>query len=305
MSWHECWRRTSAGSSWLRNCGRRTRSLGRRTPGCGRSWHGLIEPAGLKHRPDGAIRVVPIPPVLVSMLCHHLGDHGTTPDGRLFRGARGGMLSESVYGRVWRAARRAALGPGLAATALARRPYDLRHAALSLWLNASGAPAEVAARGGNSARVLHKVYLHCTEGQDDTVSQRIEGALDAGTAITHSSPRTKASGYTNRRCHPRPCPLSVRVPSPRSRAQPTAARVRQPRNTACTRPPSPVFPQLRPHLMRSEPRPGDGRSGPRIAHRPKQAVRVTLPLYAKPVTQSSVTGFDLRKRVAGVGFEPT
>ena len=39
----------------------------------------------------------------------------------------------------------AAFGPELAATVLARRPYDLRHAALSLWLNASGAPAEVAA----------------------------------------------------------------------------------------------------------------------------------------------------------------
>lgn len=41
------------------------------------------------------------------------------------------MLSESVYGRAWHAARQAALGPGLAATALARRPYDMRHAALS------------------------------------------------------------------------------------------------------------------------------------------------------------------------------
>ena len=114
------------------------------------------------------------------------------------------MLSESVYGRAWHTARQAALGPDLAATALARRPYDLRHAALSLWLNASGTPADVAVRAGNSARVLHEVYLHCTDGQEDTVSQRIEDALDAGTGITHSSPRAKASGYTHRRHHPRP-----------------------------------------------------------------------------------------------------
>ena len=79
------------------------------------------------------------------MLRSHLRESGTAPDGRLFRGARGGMLSESVYGRAWHAARQAAFGPELAATVLARRPYDLRHAALSLWLNASGAPAEVAA----------------------------------------------------------------------------------------------------------------------------------------------------------------
>ncbi len=173
-----------------------------------------FEPRGLKHRPDGTIRVVPIPPVLVRMLRQHLHAFGTAPDGRPFRGTRGGMLSESVYGRAGHAARQAALGPDLAATALARCPYDLRHAALSLWLNASGTPAEVAARAGNSARVLHEVYLHCTDGQDDAVSQRIEDALDTGTGITHASPHTKASGYTHRRHHPRPCPLYVRRAGP-------------------------------------------------------------------------------------------
>ena len=76
----------------------------------------------------------PIPPVLARMLLHHLHEHGTTPDRRLFRGACGGIL-----------------GSELAATALICRPYDLRHAALSLWLNASGAPADVTARADNSA----------------------------------------------------------------------------------------------------------------------------------------------------------
>jgi integrase len=121
---------------------------------------------------------------------------------------QGGILSESVYGRAWRAARQAALGPGLAATALARRPYDLRHAALSLWLNATGQPAEVAARAGTSTRVLHDVYVHCTSGQDDTLSQRIQGALDPGVRVPRSSRCGKASGYTHRRHHPRPCPLT-------------------------------------------------------------------------------------------------
>ena len=168
--------------------GRGTIILTAACPRTGTAWTSTgtpHEPRGLKHRPDGAIRVVPIPPVLVRMLRQHLRQFGTAPDGRLFPGARGGMLSESVYGRTWHAARRAALSPELAATALARRPYDLRHAALSLWLNATGEPAEVAARAGNSARVLHEVYLHCTDGQDDTVSQRIEDALDAGTGSTH------------------------------------------------------------------------------------------------------------------------
>jgi len=188
-------------------------------PRTGAAWTSTgtpFEPRGLKHRPGGAVRVVPIPPVLVRMLGQHLRALGTAPDGRLFRGARGGMLSDSVYGRAWHAARQAALGPALAATAPARRPCDLRHAALSLWLNATGAPAEVAARAGTSARVLHEVYLHCTGGLGDAVSQRIEDALAAAASVTPSSRCGKTSGYAHRRHHPRPRPLSVRGAGPRT-----------------------------------------------------------------------------------------
>ena len=39
---------------------------------------------GLKHRPDGAIRVIPLPAALTSMLRWHLAEFGTAPDGRLF-----------------------------------------------------------------------------------------------------------------------------------------------------------------------------------------------------------------------------
>ncbi len=85
------------------------------------------EQRGLKHRPDGAIRMVPVPPVLVAMLRAHFTAYGTAPDGRLFRGTRGGPLSESLYGRIWHATRTLALDPELAASGLARRPYDLRH----------------------------------------------------------------------------------------------------------------------------------------------------------------------------------
>ena len=89
-------------------------------------WHASTgrphEPRGLKHHPDGAISIVPIPPALVALLRQHLHDHGTTPYGLLFRGTRTGMLSESAYARTWHTARRDALGPDLAAIPLARRP---------------------------------------------------------------------------------------------------------------------------------------------------------------------------------------
>jgi hypothetical protein len=59
----------------------------------------------LKHHPDGTVRIVPIPPVLVTLLRQLLNEHGTTPEGRLFTGTRGSVLSESLYGRTWHAAR--------------------------------------------------------------------------------------------------------------------------------------------------------------------------------------------------------
>lgn len=59
-----------------------------------------------------------------------------------------------------------------------RRPYDLRHAALSLWLASGAPPAEVAARAGHSVRVLLTIYAHCIPGCDQIASQRIEQALN-------------------------------------------------------------------------------------------------------------------------------
>jgi len=62
-------------------------------PRTGTAWTSTGRPhetRGLKHRPGGTTRGVPIPPVLVTMLRQHLRESGTAPDGRLFRGARGG-----------------------------------------------------------------------------------------------------------------------------------------------------------------------------------------------------------------------
>jgi hypothetical protein len=69
---------------------------------------------------------------------------------------------------------------------LGRRPYDLRHAAVSLWLN-SGVPAtEVARRAGHGVAVLLKIYAHCIDGQADAANQRITRAL--GTTEPDSEP---------------------------------------------------------------------------------------------------------------------
>jgi hypothetical protein len=85
-----------------------------------------------------------------------------------------GPAPSHVPGRTWHAARTHALGPAAAATALARRPYDLRHAALSLWLNADAAPAQIAQRPGHSITMLLAVYTHCIDGQADITNRQIE-----------------------------------------------------------------------------------------------------------------------------------
>ena len=94
------------------------------------------DPRELKHRARGAVRPVPCHPALTRYLRGHIGQFGTAPDGRLFRGYRGGDLSESVYQRAWQGARLLAFTPAVAFSPLAGRPYDLRHARLSTWLNA-------------------------------------------------------------------------------------------------------------------------------------------------------------------------
>lgn len=135
---------------------------------------------GLKHRPRNEVRVVPSVPPLTALLHEHLGAFGTTRDGHLFQGQRGGDLSESTYGRIWQEARRRALTVEEAASPLARRPYDLRHAAVSTWLNSGVEPTRVAEWAGHSVSVLLRVYAKCIAGQEATAKDRVGRALGLG-----------------------------------------------------------------------------------------------------------------------------
>ncbi|ELP62878.1 hypothetical protein ACKI1I_22175 [Streptomyces turgidiscabies] len=73
-----------------------------------------------------------------------------------------------------------ALVPGQVSSVPAFRPYDLRHAGVSQWLN-SGVPApEVAARPGHSVDVLLKIYAKCIDGQEQEMNDRILKGLGEG-----------------------------------------------------------------------------------------------------------------------------
>jgi integrase len=112
----------------------------------------------------------------VRILRDHLSEFGTAPDGRLFHTRRGGVIN-SGYTDVWAAARTVALAPEQVASPLANRPYTLRHAAVSLWLNAGVPPTDVAERAGHSVDVLLRVYASCIDGGEAAANHRIEAAL--------------------------------------------------------------------------------------------------------------------------------
>jgi integrase len=126
----------------------------------------------------GVGRVVPCPPELTEHLHTHLRAHGTAANGRLFRAMRDdGPLSSSVYGRAWAKARAATFTPEVLATPLAKRPYDLRHAAVSTWLNATGDPTRVAEWAGHTVSVLLRVYAKCLDGGELDARKRVEERL--------------------------------------------------------------------------------------------------------------------------------
>ena len=130
----------------------------------------------------------PRPPVLVRLLRAHIKRFGTTPDGRIFQTARGGIRQDSGYNEVWDQGRQAAPTSAQYRSPLGRRPYDLRHAAVSLWLN-SGVPAtEVARRAGHGVAVLLKIYAHCIDGQATAANQRITDALGTQDTPPESGP---------------------------------------------------------------------------------------------------------------------
>jgi integrase len=150
------------------------------TPDAGSEWTDDGSPRErrqLKHRAEGDSRIVPIHPELTRLLRDHLAHVGTADDSRLFGGVRGGELPTITYRRAWIKARRTALTAAEQASPLVRRPYDLRHACLSTWLNGGVYPTQVAEWAGHSVDVLLRIYAKCVVGQDELAKRRISQAL--------------------------------------------------------------------------------------------------------------------------------
>jgi integrase len=144
----------------------RSGSPGRPVAVIGRAGAGLDRPGGANET-----RTIPIPPVLVGLLRAHIKRFGTILGRRVFQTARGRDLQDSGYNEVWDEARREApLTPAQYRLPLGRRPYDLRHAAVSLWLNTGVTATEVARRAGHGVAVLLKICAYSIDGQATAVT---------------------------------------------------------------------------------------------------------------------------------------
>lgn len=113
----------------------------------------------------------------MALLREQVETFGTAADGRLFFSEGGGVVASSTYYRAWQEARTLALPPAGVASPLAKRPYELRHSALSTWLNAGVDPTEVAERAGDSVEVLLSRYAKCLDGRQEVANRRIEDLL--------------------------------------------------------------------------------------------------------------------------------
>jgi integrase len=157
--------------------------LSESAPYVGRQWTDdgdLRDTRALKHRLDGESRIVPLPPDLVTILRDHSRQFPDGADGRLFYGIHADVLPTITYRRAWKAARRTALSESEQASPLAQRPYDLRHAAVSTWLNAGVPAPQVAEWAGHGVDVLLRIYAKCVEGQEPIAKMRIALALQEG-----------------------------------------------------------------------------------------------------------------------------
>ncbi|GHH80962.1 hypothetical protein GCM10018793_37340 [Streptomyces sulfonofaciens] len=132
---------------------------------------------GLKAREATSDRPVPIPPVLVAILRAHLKEFGTAKEGRMFGNERGGVVGSSTYWRVWEEAPEYALTPDRVESPLAGRPYDLRQACITRWLNAGVPIAEVARRAGTFPEVIDRHYAGCLDNSEEENNKKIEKAM--------------------------------------------------------------------------------------------------------------------------------
>jgi len=127
-------------------------------------------------------RTVPIPRFVTDALVEQI--HGLGPDDLVFTSPLGTQMRQGLF-------RRRFFTPAVEAAGLApRRIHDLRHTAVSFWIDAGASPTEIAARAGHRSvvTVLDR-YGHLLPSTEDKVTD----ALDARARAAVDSVRTRSS----------------------------------------------------------------------------------------------------------------
>ncbi|MEV4131458.1 integrase [Dactylosporangium sp. NPDC049742] len=155
--------------------------FGEAEPHAGKEWTDSGENRDrrqLKQREVGERRTAPCPPELTALIHWHLREFGTGAGGRLFVGERNRTeLPKRTIITTWRLAREHVFIPDVVETPLAKRPYDLRHAAVSTWLNGGVPPTDVALWAGQSVEVLFRIYAACLDKGTEILRRRVSAAL--------------------------------------------------------------------------------------------------------------------------------
>jgi integrase len=133
----------------------------------------------LKGRGPKATRTVPVPTQLVVVLRWHLDVFvSSRADSVVFTSANGGRIHPSNFRRdVWYPARAAVFDETSPLRQV--RVHDLRHSAITTWLNA-GVPLKTAQlwSGHKSVSVLLNTYLGVMKGDEAAARQRLEAAIE-------------------------------------------------------------------------------------------------------------------------------
>lgn len=91
---------------------------------------------------------------------------------------RGGLIQDTGYGEVWAASRTRAPTPTEFETTWSKRPYDLRHAAVSTWLSSGVEPQLVAECAGHSVAVPFRVCAEFLKDGDEAANAKISARLE-------------------------------------------------------------------------------------------------------------------------------
>jgi integrase len=118
---------------------------------------------------------VPIPPVLVRLLCEWVATRAFDSDDLTFRTRHNRRPTASNWTRSWRRAQ-------IAAGVTPVRLYDCRHAAATMWLKAGVPLGEAARRLGHSVETLVSTYVGALVGDEQFANHRIDAALAASTS---------------------------------------------------------------------------------------------------------------------------